>query len=328
MPRLRRNPLTGDWVVIAPERSRRPSDYRPMQPPVARTHEACSFCSNGQAAREALEPYTRSTTFVIPNKFPAFTEQWPVPTVPQTEDVGFYHQRPAVGQHHVVVVRDAALALPDFPVDVWQDLLESFRTLIDHYSQLGSVVHALPMYNHGPAAGASIDHPHAQVVGSPIMPPHIGRELEASAEYAATYRECLLCALLEYERGQRLRVVAESADYVAITCYAARFPFELWVVPREHRDRYEQLSGAQLAALASFLPRVFHAYRRALHDPALNFFIHTLPLSLDRVDWYHWHLEVTPRLSPYGGYELGSGTIIDIVSPEQAAAYLRDPNHT
>ncbi len=183
----------------------------------------------------------------------------------------------------------------------------------------------MAIYNHGQAGAASINHPHAQVFASSIIPNYIQRELHGSERYYDLHEHCVYCQLIEQERAEKVRIVAENADFVMFTFFAARFPFELWVLPKEHQSMYEEAATSQLTSLSEILHTGFGLLNQTLHNPSLNFYIHSLPTTSDNADYYHWHLEIAPRVALYGGYELGSGTIIDIVSPEKATEYLLQP---
>ncbi|MEK7548422.1 MAG: HIT domain-containing protein, partial [Patescibacteria group bacterium] len=179
------------------------------------------------------------------------------------------------------------------------------------------------IYNQGQPSGASIYHPHAQLFSSNIVPDRILLELDGAKKYFDQRQRCVFCQLLLQEKEAEIRVICESDQFIAFTFYAARSPFEIWVLPKEHGASFASITPAQIKNLATALGHVFGLLDQTLDQPALNFFIHDRPTNSDQFDSYHWHIEIFPRLSLYGGYELGGGTIIDIMSPEDAAKYLR-----
>ena len=325
MPQLRQNPITGHWVVIAPERAKRPSDFVQPKSEPKKKHNDCPFCPTGQAYKDRIQGFESDEIYIAKNKFPAFVED-PKAASPRSFQVenGFYRARPSVGGHDVIVVKDSSVNLPTFPSRIWKELLDSFRSRMIYFRDILGVESSMPIYNYLQAAGASIDHPHAQLFASNIVPNQLAREVHNAYDHFNHHGVCVFCELVKHELQQKVRVIAESEHFVAFTFYAARFPFESWILPKAHADRFENAEASIYEDLSQLLPKVFGMYHTVLNDPPLNFYIHTLPNSLDQADFFHWHMEITPRISTYGGFELGGGMIIDIVSPEHAAEFLRN----
>lgn len=324
MPQLRRNPVTGEWVVIAPERSKRPADFAAPAPPVRPTHGVCTFCVGGSVYQEQVAGYETDQLYLVKNKFPAFVEN-----MSNISDRSFpvkhrfYQARPAIGAHDVVVVKDGDLSLPMFPPPLWRELLTCFQgRAIASQRYLDAAV-TVPIYNHGEAAGASIQHPHAQLFSPSIVPPQLQRELRGSFRSFEQHSRCVFCDLVQHEREYESRIIAENNTFVAFTFYSSRFPFETWILPKGHHDRFETAQPDLIEDLAHLLPLVLQRIDITLRNPPLNLWIHSLPTTLDQAAYFHWHLEIAPRVSTYGGFELGAGMVIDMVSPEQAAAFLR-----
>ncbi len=327
MPQLRQNPITGEWVVIAPERSKRPGEFVAVTPTVEVQHDRCDFCLPGPVYREQLPAYETDQIYVVKNKFPSFVEN--LDTIsPRSYPVGhnFFRAKPALGAHDVVVVKDGQLSLPHFSQSLWGDLLTCFQRRSLETARLPDVVVTLPIYNHGLGSGASVLHPHAQIFSPSLVPPLIQRELHGSFDHFHRLRQCLFCDIVKHEREFKSRIVAENSTFVAFTFYSARFPFELWILPKYHADRFERAEAQLIDGLAALLPTVFERLNARLHNPPLNLWIHSLPTMLDPAPYFHWHLEIAPRLATYGGFELGGGMVVDMVSPEQAAAFLRASN--
>ena len=327
MPQLRQNPITGHWVVISPERAKRPSDFIAPAPTTAPRHGGCHFCVGGAAHAERIQEYDTKSTYLAPNKYPAFIADSTAASARSvSHDDQFYRARLATGGHDIIVINDPNVTIMNLTKQEWIDLLTTFQRRGVAYKQRDEIEVAMPIYNHKAAAGASVDHPHAQLFATSTIPNQITREVHGSFTFFERERHCVFCELILHEQKAAVRIVSENDTFVAYTFYAARFPFEVWVLPKVHHDRFETADSAVISGLATFLPTIFHRYDQVLHDPALNFWIHSLPNSLDQADFYHWHLEIAPRLTTYGGFELGSGVIIDMVSPERAALILRaDP---
>jgi UDPglucose--hexose-1-phosphate uridylyltransferase len=328
MPQLRQNIITGEWVVFAPERAKRPSDYVSVSTEKKRSGGECPFCedSANSAYKERHEKFDGKYVYVIPNKFPAFVERPELcdPKKYKIEDE-FYGMKMALGGHDVIVVRDCDQELPKFTQEIWEDLLRAIDERYNYFKNICNVEYVMPIYNHGPQAAASIEHPHAQIFASSVVPNDVTRELTHTAGYYEREKSCAFCDLIAHEKKQNTRVLFETDDFIAFTFYAARFPFEIWVMPKKHSSDFYKLTAPMKAELAKILRQTFSRLDETLNDPSLNFYIHSAPVKKDgeNLDYYHWHIEITPRLSLYGGYELGSGMVIDIITPEAAAEYLR-----
>ena len=325
MPQLRQNIITGEWVVFAPERAKRPSDYIYAGHKTKQGKSDCPFCEqNGGSFDNRIIQFDKDTTYLSPNKFPAFIEDpdGKAGKLFKIEDE-FYRMKLSLGGHDVVVVRDHDQQLPQFTGKIWQDLFETFKDRYLYYGKIENVQYVMPITNHGPEAAASLDHPHAQIFASSIVPNIAARELSYTKQYFEENHSCPFCDLIEHEKKQNTRVLFENDDFICFTFYAARFPFETWILPKRHQSRFEKATAGEIDKLSKICREIFSRYYDVLGNPPLNFFIHSAPLHEKELKHYHWHLEITPRLSNYGGFEIGSGVIIDIIAPEQAAEYLR-----
>ncbi len=325
MPELRQNIITGDWVVITPERAKRPSDYRINDSGIASDSSNCPFCAGTENYRKNQKVRGASTKnfYVIKNRYPAFVENEEEACVRSFyPEKGFYRARAAVGYHEVVIALDHDKTLITFSLNEMTEMLEIF---CDRYNQMKNnknIVSIMPFYNHGASAGASISHPHAQIIASGVIANTVGRELDGAERYFGINGTCVFCDIIEHELREKVRVVEENEDFLATTFYAARFPMETWIYPKRHDSQFENTPKSELKELAKILLSVLHKLERNISRIPLNFYIHTLPTIHSKSFSYHWHLEINPRLANYAGYELGSGVIIDIMSPEDAAEYL------
>jgi UDPglucose--hexose-1-phosphate uridylyltransferase len=325
LPELRQNIITGDWVVIAPERAKRPQDY--IIPPSLKVSkpEDCPFCKESKAykANHHLHIEGYKDVYVIQNKYPAFVENGHKEARSFYPEDGFYRAREANGDHEVVVVKDHTKNLMIMPKPL---ITELFTVIKDRYNFIKAepgVASIMPIYNHGSEAGASIDHPHAQIFASGIVANTVGKELEGAERYFGINGVCVFCDIIKHERKEKVRIVYENKGFVAAAFFASRFPMETWIYPKEHASQFEQSSPETLEQLADAVSQVAVAMEKSIPRIPLNFWIHTLPVALEGSSYYHWHLEMVPRITNYGGYELGSGVVIDIMNPEDATEYLR-----
>ena len=328
MPQLRQNIITGEWVVFAPERAKRPSDYISVTTEKTQSKKKCPFCIESDSAEyeKRLKEFDTKFSYVLTNKFPAFIEDTQTcdPKVLKVEG-DFFQLKPSLGGHDVVVMRDHDTDMPKFTIAMWEDLFETFKKRYRYFEEICNVEFIMPIYNHGPQAAASIEHPHAQIFASSIIPNIISRELLHTAKYHHDKKSCAFCDLVDHELDQNTRVIFENDDFVAFNFYAARFPFEIWIVPKKHQSHFALTSAKEIENLAKISKQVFNRLDVVLNDLPVNFFIHSAPAKEKdkELPYYHWHMEIAPRLSNYGGYEIGSGVIIDVIDPESAADYLR-----
>lgn len=311
-------------MVIAPERVKRPNDYVTADTVRHQAKEACVFCGEKKEYTKRLKKFGSKNIWVIPNKFPAFIEKddgFSARSYKVEDD--FYRGRPSTGGHDVVVVKDHDTSLPNFSKTIWVEMLETIKKRYIYFNHERDVEYSMAIYNHGREAGASIEHPHAQIFASNIIPNIISHEIHHTEKYFEHNGACVFCDLIHHEKKFADRVLYENRDFIAFTFYAARFPFEVWILPKVHQSRFEEESSAKFATLAESLMDVFTKLTKCLNDPPVNLFIHNIPNTITETDYYHWHIEIAPRITGYGGFEMGSGTIIDVFSPERAAKFLR-----
>ena len=327
VPQLRQNIITGEWVVIAPERAKRPQDFIIPKSVKVADKTKCPFCvgSDGYKANEKVRNANSENIYVIENRYPAFLENDKKASVRSFyPEEGFYRARPSIGDHEVLVVKDHEKNVMNFGAPLMTELLEMIRSRYLWINKHEQVVSIVPIYNHGAEAGASIDHPHAQIFASGVVANTIEQEKYGAEKYYGINGACVFCDLIAHELREKIRVVEENEDFLAATFYAARFPFETWVYPKKHESQFELTSKTSMKAFAQILCATLEKLDKTLDNPPLNMYIHTLPTISEDSDSYHWHLEITPRVSNYGGFELGSNTIIDVMSPEEAADYLKN----
>lgn len=322
MPQLRQDVVTGSWVVIAPERAKRPSDFHSAR--AATDDKPSPFLVGGEAWKNRLKDGDTANTFTIQNRFPAFVcDEGLCETRSYFPEGSLFRAKPAVGDHEVIIIKDPSLDIYTFSEAIWQDLFASFQMRMLTMSRRSEIVHVMPIYNHGTESGASIVHPHAQIFGAPIIPNHIKHELEGSESYFSNNGTNVFADLIQHETQANVRVVAANSDFLAVTAFAARFPFEVWIIPQAPGSHFHRLTSGHRASLAKIMKTVIGKLNRTLKSPSLNFWIHSAPTTYDEVRHYRWHIEIAPRVVGYGGFELGSSTIIDVMSPEVAAEHLR-----
>lgn len=326
MPELRKDPVVGRWVIIATERARRPSDFAP-EPSRLKGAQGCVFCpgSETQTPPEilAFRPGGRDawTLRVVANKFPALRIEGELNPTGE----GIYDRMDGVGAHEVIIeTPDHFANLGTLPVGAVADVLFAYRERLLDLRKDPRFEYILIFKNQGEAAGASLEHPHSQLIATPILPELVIEELEGAARYYRLKERCAWCDVVRQEQRDGKRLILEEDGFVALAPFAPRFPFETWVLPVAHRATLESTDPDELEALARLLRKLVGRFNRVLRDPPYNYAIHTAPLRATELDHFHWHLEFMPKLTRVAGFEWGTGFFINPTPPEDAARFLRE----
>lgn len=326
MPQLRQNIITGDWVVIAPERAKRPQDFVIPKSVKVADKTNCPFCisSDGYKQNEKVRKCSTDNVYVVENRYPAFIEdETKKSTRSFYPEAGFYRARPSIGDHEVIIIKEHDISLPKFPKSLAVEMLEAIRERYIWMVGHEKVVSIMPIYNHGAEAGASINHPHAQIFASGIISNLVGQEMDGAEKYYGVNGACVYCDMIAHELKEKSRIIYENDHFMVVEFFASRFPFETWILPKKHESQFEKTSENSMKEFASALMEALYKIDKTLENPPFNFFIHTLPTILEESASYHWHLEIVPRVSTFGGFELGSEVVINVMAPEEAADYLR-----
>jgi UDPglucose--hexose-1-phosphate uridylyltransferase len=319
MSQMRLNPLNGRWVTIVPNRAQRPSDFAPR----VRGDDLgrpCPFCpGNEEETEPAIETTEADGTWsmrVVPNRYPAFVGD----DAFAVHHLGPVHvQAEASGIHEVFVYsrdHDGALHLLD---DAHADeFMRVIRRRVTQHAALPFVRYTQVIVNHGREAGASIAHPHGQILGLPFVPGEILDEERAFARFAGG---SLLATTIEAELAADKRIVVESDGAVVLAPYWSGTPYELLIIPREHEAHLQDASDASLAAMGIAVRDALRHLATTLGDVAFNLGVHAAPHH--HTGQYHWHAHIWPNLVTQAGFERGTGVMINVVSPEQACDTLR-----
>ncbi|TSC93277.1 MAG: Galactose-1-phosphate uridylyltransferase [Candidatus Berkelbacteria bacterium Athens1014_28] len=321
-PVLRQNIITGDWIVIAPGRARRPDDFIHPELPAVKSKKECPFCAGSKGYKENEIISSKKDLYVIENKFPAFYEK-NTGTRSYYPEESFYRERSSIGHHEVVIIKDHNQLLTSFSKSLTFAL---FSTILERYNEIkkdDQVSSITPIYNHGPEAGASIEHPHAQIFASSVVANTVNREMDGAERYFGINGVCVYCDIIRHERAEKKRVVYQNDKFLAYAPFASRFPFEVWITPKTHKSQFENSNQAEIEEFSDATVEVLGRLEKIIPNIPLNLYIRTLPTTLEDCGYYHWYLEIAPRLTLFGGFELGSGVIINIIPPEKTAEYLR-----
>jgi UDPglucose--hexose-1-phosphate uridylyltransferase len=329
MPELRKDPITGRWVIISTDRARRPSDF--LREKVTPKGGYCPFCP-GQEDRTPREimAYRPSggaanspgwTVRVVPNKFPALGIEGDL----ARRGEGMFDKMNGIGAHEVIIESpEHNQSLATLPLKSVEDVLWAFRDRVLDLKKDKRFRYILIFKNHGDAAGASLEHPHSQLIALPIVPSYVREEMDGAKAYYSQKERCIFCDVIRQEIQSSVRVIDDSADFLTVAPWAPRFPFETWILPKQHESAVENSPSGHYEGLARALKNVLGRLNSALESPAYNLVIHTSPVMESTNDYYHWHIELMPKLTKVAGFEWGTGFYINPTPPEEAATFLRE----
>src|SRR3989338_4035234 len=333
---LRQDIVSGDLVVIATGRARRPTHFaaKPKFPVNKNGKKNCPFeelegdallivTKDGgqfpdlwQAGSKAKDWFVE----IIPNKFPAFTPRKICPSVAVN---GLLRMIDGVGFHEVIVTKPHDRSIALMSADEISLVIKAYRERFRTLSPEQCVEYISLIHNHGPESGASIVHPHSQLIAVPVIPPDVSRSFAGSERYFSENKSCVHCAMIDLEIQEKNRVIFENEHFIVFAPYASRAAFEVRIFPKAHNARFENMHDAELRPFAESLSRSLAMLYHGLNNPSYNFFIHTAPTDGRDYSHYHWHLEIFPKTSIWGGFEFGTGIEISTIAPEDAAAFLK-----
>ncbi|MFA4967674.1 MAG: galactose-1-phosphate uridylyltransferase [Candidatus Margulisiibacteriota bacterium] len=333
MPELRQNPATKEWVIIATERAKRPEDFTPAKiEEKVEVKNHCPFCEGNEASTpsEILAYRTYGTKpdapgwwiRIIPNKFPALIPRGGIQRMKQED---FFRYMDGVGEHEIIIEspkHDESIATMD-PKQV-EEIFLAYRERYITLSQDPRFEMVIIFKNHGAAAGTSVLHPHSQVIATPITPLHIRHRLEEAMRYFDDNGTCVFCDMVKKEIAVNERIVFKTENFISFVPFAASSPFLTIVIPKNHYSSFETTTPERIKELSYLMKTVLTKIYTSMKNPDFNFVIRSSPCHEKNVEYYHWHIEIVPRVTAVAGFELGSGIYINTVIPEQAARFLRE----
>jgi UDPglucose--hexose-1-phosphate uridylyltransferase len=337
MPELRKDPIIGRWVIIASERGKRPDDY------ASQTVEAVEPSTNPFA--EGNEHMTPPEVFafrdprskpnspgwqvrVVPNKFPALRIEGEL----EKEGHGLYDKMNGVGAHEIIIeTPNPTLPLEQQPLEGIARVLEAYKVRVTDLLHDSRLRYILIFKNHGRQAGATLPHPHSQLIATPVTPKRLKEKLTGAMQYYAYKDRSIFEDILKQEVREGTRLVYENAGFVSFCPFASRFPFEITIIPRRQSAYYSHIQPDELLLLADAMKVTLLKLGKALNQPQYNYIIHSAPARYAHPGYwttidqdFRWHIEILPRLTLIAGFEVGTGFYINPTAPEDAAKYLRE----
>ena len=326
MNELRRDPITGRWIITLSDKIPDLNAFRVE--PQKKDPKGCPFCWGKESetppeiiAHRKAGPANSPgwTVRVVANKYPALKIEGEL----NKEGMGVFDMMNGVGAHEVIIetpdhFKDMA-DLNHFEAEevIWAYLARSIDLRGDKRFK-----YILIFKNFGPSAGASLEHPHSQLIALPIVPKRVLEEIDGAAKYFEYRGRCVFCDMIREEREEKNRVIYEDELVIAFCPYVSRFPYEVWILPKRHQSDFTGVNRDEVPCVARALRNSLARIKKLLDDPPYNFIIHTSPINGHEREDYHWHIEIMPKLSKMAGFEWGSGFYINPVPPVIAAGNL------
>ncbi|KAF3442211.1 hypothetical protein FNV43_RR16127 [Rhamnella rubrinervis] len=335
-PQLRKDPVTNRWVIFSPARAKRPTDFKSKSPanPNTSSNQECPFCigHEHECAPEIfrIPPDNPDWSIrVIQNLYPALGREVPQHTIDWSPDPGsglppWGRVLEGFGFHDVLIESPVhSVQLCDLSPREIGEVLLAHRRRVEQIASYDSIKYVQVFKNHGASAGASLSHSHSQILALPVVPPAVSARLDGTKEYFDKTGKCSIC-----EVQQEDLLIHASSHFISIVPFAATYPFEIWIIPREHSTHFHEIDIEKAVDLGGLLKLMLRKLSLQLNNPPFNFMIQTSPLRVNFSEkpYSHWFLQIVPQLTGVGGFEIGTGCYINPVFPEDAAEVLREVN--
>jgi UDPglucose--hexose-1-phosphate uridylyltransferase len=330
---LRYDLISKDWVVIAAKRGLRPGAFKVKKRKKMKAPKStCPFChietqkkptlffSEGKKLSFSMGIPKNWTTIVIPNKYPAV---FPCLELKEKIEGKLYKKMSAVGFHEIVVTRDHEKQIAQFSSAQIKELIDVYQERYLSLMKEKFVNYISIFHNHGIEAGASLSHPHSQIITTPLIDSDLIRAILNSKRYLKTQKRCVYCDMNKWEMKKKERIVFENKDFLVLCPFASKSAFQMIISPKKHLPYFEKITEKEKWYLAEAFKIVFGKLYKTLDDPAYNFYLHTAPCDGRKYDYYHWHWTILPKTSTWAGFEAGTRMEISTIEPEKAAAILR-----
>lgn len=327
-PELRLDPVSREWVIVAPQRSIRPHAAKARATPNAsQSSEDCPFCPGNESMTpppvlelpgDGVPGQWQVRAFA--NKFPALTPDAPALETP----LGLFQRSAGRGRHEVIVETPAHdRVAADFTHAEMELVVRAYRQRFEALMGEEHTKYVVVFKNQGGRAGASLAHSHSQILGASVVPEAERRRERTAAAHFEKTRRCLLCDVIDAELRDASRVVSTDESFVVFEPFSAARPGETWIAPIRHALSFGQVKSDELREFASALRGTLQRLRFAFEDPDFVYAIHSASRLVKSGQSYHWYLQLIPQITTLAGLELASGMYVNTVAPEAAAAAMR-----
>ena len=324
MSQLRKDPFGPTWVVFSPEIGLETSDFDSVN----RTSDS-SILAPGNEIFLDKEIYA-----LRPNGSKINQPNWKIRVIENPDGIlearelkihknlMFNYATNSGYQEIIIEHPEPKMAIEDMPLEHLVEVLKVYRDRIDKLSNKPGIRHIQLTRNVGKEAGSRYEHPHAQVLAVGVRNRWLSEEMTAAKAYYEKNHSCLFCDVIETELLSKERLISANENFVAISPYAAKTPFETWILPRRHDSNFSSIKSTSLKDLACLLKDIIRAINNSLNHPPYNLMLHTLPIKGE--NRYHWHIELLPRLTKKSGFDWSSGFYVNPTPPEDATRFLKE----
>lgn len=329
MSQLRRDPITGRWIIVNYEKLVRPEEFSFEKTEKNDNTKNCPFCpGNEKMTPPEIVAHRKTgkanlpgwTIRVVPNKYPALNAKGEL----GKEGFGVFDRMNGIGAHEVIIdIPGHALDIADVNDGQSEEIIWSYHGRSTDLRKDPRFKYILIFRNYGKSAGASLEHPHSQLIALPIVPKRVNEELQSSLEYYNYKDRCVFCDMLKQEIAEKERIIVENEFFISFCPFVSRFPYEMWIMPKKHESHFVGLQKEEVRPLGIILRDSMKKLKKLLSDPPYNYIIHTSPINGLEKEYYHWHIEIMPKLVNVAGFEWGSGFYVNSIPPEVAANNLR-----
>lgn len=331
MSELRLNRATKEWIIVAKERAKRPHEFHREEhkKKLPAFDPTCPFCPGNEnntpaevfalRDKETKPNHSGWRIRVVTNKYPALDPGRKINRITGE----FFKRAVGVGKHEVIIESTqhnkslATLSLKQVE-EICEIYWKRYLALKDDKRFKLIII----FKNHGTSAGTSLKHPHSQLIALPLVPASIRHLLEEAMRYYDDHGSCVFCDMIHQEILHKKRIILDNEKFVVFHPFASRAPFETWIVPKKHKACFGNIDQKEVGSMAFVLKEILEKLYLKLEDPDYNLMIRTAPIKDAQEDYYHWYIQILPRLSTPAGFELGSGIFINTSLPEETAKFI------
>ena len=340
MPELRKDPIIGRWVIIATERAKRPDQFSGQaQEQETYVEKPCPFC-------EGSESHTPAEIYALrPRHTPPNSPGWQLRVVSSISPFlkiegdldrrgkGLYDMMNGIGAHEIVIETNQHIGnMADLSEEQVSKIITCYIDRIVDLEKDKRFKYVLVFKNHGwIAGGGRVKHSRSQLIATPVNLKRVKEELVGARQYYDYHERCVFCDLIRQELESKDRLILDIDGFIAISPFASRFPFEVWILPKKHSSDFTNLEMPMRLDLGRIIKKILMKLKKGLNDPPYNYILHTAPFRRPKLGYwksiendYHWHIEIMPRLTRVAGFEWGTGFYICPLPPEDAAKFLRE----
>jgi len=323
---LRMDLVSNDWVVIATNRARRPETFAEQERiKDSIAPDKCFFCQPKILEKSVDQVNDQDGSWFVvsyPNDYPAFA---PGEDLNKREQ-GPYQIMDGIGHHEVIITADHEKQMALFTVSEIKMVIDLYQKRYLELMKKEFIKYISIFHNHGQEAGASISHPHSQLLAIPVIDPDLRASIDGAENFYKKQGKCVYCTMIDWELKNKKRIIYENDQFLVVSPFASQVSFETRVYPKIHQSNFERMTEPEKELFADAMKVALNKIYKGLKDPAYNFYFHTAPCDGGDYDHYHWHLNILPKTNVWAGFELGAGIEINTIEPEKAAEFLKGTN--